>query len=79
MNVDKDNLPVAGDKVIILATCKNGDNNHRYWIMAKLVEDSAEPVVMTKKEAEQAGVTPDRIVGPVTETTGADDSASKTN
>ena len=79
VNVDKDNLPVAGDKVIILATCKNGDNNHRYWIMAKLVEDSAEPVVMTKEEAEQAGVTPDRIVGPVTETTGADDSASKTN
>ena len=62
VNVDKDNLPVAGDKVIILATCKNGDNNHRYWIMAKLVEDTAEPVVMTKEEAEKAGVTPDRIV-----------------
>lgn len=62
VNVDKDNLPVAGDKVIILATCKNGDNNHRYWIMAKLVEDTAEPVVMTKEEAEKAGVTPDRIM-----------------
>ena len=62
VNVDKDNLPVAGDKVIILATLKNGDNSHRYLIMAKLVEDTAEPVVMTKEEAEKAGVTPDRIV-----------------
>lgn len=62
VNVDKDNLPVAGDKVIVLATCKNGDNNHRYFIMAKLVEDSAEPVVMTKAEAEAAGISEDRIV-----------------
>ena len=79
VNVDKDNLPVAGDKVIILATCKNGDDNHRYWIMAKLVEDSAEPVVMTKEEAEQAGVTPDRIIGTAPEKSGTDDTASKTN
>ena len=69
VNVDKDNLPKAGDKVIILATCKNGDNNHRYWIMAKLVEDTSEPVVMTKAEAEKAGVTPDRIVEPAAGTT----------
>lgn len=62
VNVDKDNLPVAGDKVIILATCKNGDNNHRYFIMAKLVEDSAAPVVMTKAEAEAAGISEDRIL-----------------
>ena len=76
VNVDKDNLPVAGDKVIILATCKNGDNNHRYWIMAKLVEDTAEPVVMTKEEAEKAGVTPDRIVE---QNDAADTADKKTN
>ena len=76
LNVDKDNLPVAGDKVIILATCKNGDNNHRYWIMAKLVEDTAEPVVMTKEEVEKAGVTPDHIVE---QNDAADTADKKTN
>ena len=76
VNVENANQPVAGDKVIILATCKNGDNNHRYWIMAKLVEDTAEPVVMTKEEAEKAGVTPNRIVE---QNDAADTADKKTN
>lgn len=62
VNVDKANLPTAGDKVVVLSVCKNGDDNHRYLIMAKMVEDSAEPIVMTKEEAEAAGVTADRIL-----------------
>ena len=62
VNVDKTNLPQAGDKVVVLSVCKNGDDNHRYLIMAKMVEDSAEPIVMTKEEAEAAGVTADRIL-----------------
>ncbi len=80
VNVDKDNLPVVGDKVVILATCKNGDSSHRYWILAKLVEDTAEPVVMTKEEAEKAGVTPDRIITQTTDTTTSKtDTSKKTN
>ncbi len=71
VNVDKDNLPQAGDKVIILATCKNGDNNHRYFIMAKLVEDSAEPLVMTRGEAEEAGIS-DRILEKVDDAANGD-------
>lgn len=62
VNVDKENLPKAGDKVLVLSVCKNGDDNHRYLIMAKLVKDSAEPVSMTKEEARAAGVTEDRIL-----------------
>lgn len=62
VNVDKKNLPVAGDKVLVLSVCKNGDDNHRYLIMAKMVEDSAAPIVMTKEEAAAAGVTEDRIL-----------------
>ncbi len=62
VNVDKKNLPTAGDKVMVLSVCKNGDDYHRYLLMAKMVEDTAAPVVMTKEEAEAAGVTPDRIL-----------------
>lgn len=64
VNVDKTNLPTAGDKVVILSVCKNGDDNHRYLIMAKMVEDTAEEeaVVMTRGEARKAGIAEDRIL-----------------
>lgn len=42
-NLDKDNKPVAGDRVLILSVCKNGDDNHRYLIVAKMIEDTADP------------------------------------
>lgn len=41
-NVDKDNMPVAGDRVLILSVCKNGDDYHRYLVVCKLVEDTDE-------------------------------------
>ena len=64
VNVDKTNLPVAGDKVVVLSVCKNGDDHHRYLLMAKLVEDTAEEkaVVMTRGEAKKAGIAEDRIL-----------------
>lgn len=61
VNVDKTNLPKAGDKVVVLSVCKNGDDHHRYLLMAKLVEDSAAPITMTRGEAEAAGIPADRI------------------
>ena len=42
-NLDKANKPVAGDKVLILSVCKNGDDNHRYLIVCKMIEDTADP------------------------------------
>lgn len=42
-NLDKDNKPVAGDKVLILSVCKNGDDYHRYLIVCKMIEDTADP------------------------------------
>ena len=42
-NLDGANKPVAGDKVLILSVCKNGDDNHRYLIVAKMIEDTADP------------------------------------
>ncbi len=80
VNVDKNNMPVAGDKVVILSVCKNGDDHHRYLLMAKLVEDSAAPVLMTRGEAEAAGIPADRILdkdaaaaaGITVDTAGAD-------
>lgn len=65
VNVDRSSLPKWGDKVLILSVCKNGDDAHRYLVMAKLVEDSAEPLQMTREEAEKAGLT-DRIIGTET-------------
>ncbi len=62
VNVDKDNLPVWGDRVMILSVCKNGDSNHRYLLMAKVVEDTATPIVMTKEQAEADGIASDRIM-----------------
>lgn len=61
VHVNSSDLPAAGDKVIILSTCV-GDDVHRYLMMAKLVEDSAEPLKMTREEAEKAGLT-DKIIG----------------
>lgn len=61
VHVNRDDLPAAGDKVLILSTCI-GIDEYRYLMMAKLVEDSAEPVRMTREEAEKAGLT-DRIIG----------------
>ena len=61
VHVNSSDLPEAGDKVIILSTCV-GDDVHRYLMMAKLVEDSAEPLKMTREEAEKAGLT-DKIIG----------------
>lgn len=42
-NLDRANKPVAGDKVLILSVCKNGDDNHRYLIVCKMIEDTADP------------------------------------
>ena len=42
-NLDKDNKPVAGDRVLILSVCKNGDDSHRYLIVCKMIEDTADP------------------------------------
>lgn len=42
-NLDGANKPVAGDKVLILSVCKNGDDNHRYLIVSKMIEDTADP------------------------------------
>lgn len=42
-NLDGANKPVAGDRVLILSVCKNGDDSHRYLIVAKMIEDTADP------------------------------------
>ena len=42
-NLDRANKPVAGDKVLILPVCKNGDDNHRYLVVCKMIEDTADP------------------------------------
>ncbi len=44
-NLDGDETPVAGDKVLILSVCKNGDTEHRfrYLIVGKMIEDTADP------------------------------------
>ena len=42
-NLDRANKPVAGDKVLILSVCKNGDDNHRYQVDCKMIEDTADP------------------------------------
>lgn len=61
VHVNSSDLPAAGDKVIILSTCI-GNDDYRYLMMAKLVEDSSEPLKMTREEAEKAGLT-DKIIG----------------
>ena len=44
-NLDGAEKPVAGDKVLILSVCKNGDteHKHRFLIVGKMVEDTADP------------------------------------
>ena len=42
-NLDRASKPVAGDKVLILSVCKNGDDNHRYLVVCKMSEDTADP------------------------------------
>ena len=42
-NLDGANKPVAGDRVLILSVCKNGDDSHRYLIVSKMIEDTADP------------------------------------
>lgn len=63
-NLDKDNKPVAGDKVLILSVCKNGDDYHRYLIVCKMIEDTADPTTWPLKD---------------TAATGTADTADKTN
>jgi sortase B len=63
-NLDKDNKPVAGDKVLILSVCKNGDDYHRYLIVCKMIEDTADPTTWPLKD---------------TAATGTADTAAKTN
>lgn len=63
-NLDKDNKPVAGDKVLILSVCKNGDDYHRYLIVCKMIEDTADPTTWLLKD---------------TAATGTADTAAKTN
>ena len=74
--MNTDDLPVWGDKVIILSTCI-GDDRYRYLMLAKLVEDSNEPLEMTREEAEKAGLT-DHIIGlaPAKDAAGGADAAA---
>ena len=57
-NLNGAEKPVAGDKVLILSVCKNGDTQHqfRYLIVGKMVEDTADP--STWAVAETAADTP---------------------
>ena len=50
-HVDTENMPVHGDKVLILLTCDNdtSNDNYRYLIIAKLVEDTDEAAAKTAK------------------------------
>lgn len=50
-NLDRANKPVAGDKVLILSVCKNGDDNHRYLIVCKMIEDTADPTTWPVADA----------------------------
>ena len=54
-NLDKANKPVAGDKVLILSVCKNGDDYHRYLIVCKMIEDTADPTTWALKDDAAAG------------------------
>ena len=56
-NLDKDNKPVAGDKVLILSVCKNGDDAHRYLIVCKMIEDTADPTTWPLKDTAATGTT----------------------
>ena len=53
-NLDRANKPVAGDKVLILSVCKNGDDNHRYLVVCKMIEDTADPTTWPVADANKA-------------------------
>ena len=76
-NLDKDNKPVAGDKVLILSVCKNGDDNHRYLVVCKMIEDTADPTTWPLKDAADG----DTAAAAKTDTSAAakTDTAAKTN
>ena len=78
-NLDKDNKPVAGDKVLILSVCKNGDDNHRYLVVCKMIEDTADPTTWPLKDA--AAAKTDTSAAAKTDTSAAakTDTAAKTN
>ena len=50
-HVDADNMPVHGDRVLILLTCDNdtSNDNYRYLVIAKMVEDTDEIAKDAKK------------------------------
>lgn len=76
-NLDKDNKPVAGDKVLILSVCKNGDDNHRYLVVCKMIEDTADPTTWPLKDAADG----DTAAAAKTDTSAAakTDTAAKAN
>lgn len=55
-NVDKNDIPTAGDRVLLLSVCKNGDDTHRYLIVGKVVEDTDEINAANQAAAEEAAL-----------------------
>lgn len=86
-NLDKDNKPVAGDKVLILSVCKNGDDYHRYLIVCKMIEDTADPSTWPLKDdaaaatgtTDTAGTTTGTKTDAKTNTTTKTDTSAKTD
>ena len=60
--LDEDNMPVHGDKVLLLSVCKNGDDNHRYLVVGKMIEDTDDPE--TWKLATRSDIDSDKEVKP---------------
>ena len=80
-NLDKDNKPVAGDKVLILSVCKNGDDYHRYLIVCKMIEDTADPSTWPLKEdaAAATGITDTTGTSSGTKTDAKTNTTAKTD
>ena len=83
-NLDKDNKPVAGDKVLILSVCKNGDDYHRYLIVCKMIEDTADPSTWPLKDDAAAatgttGTSTGTKTDAKTNTTAKTDTSAKTD
>lgn len=55
-NVDKNDIPTAGDRLLILSVCKNGDDAHRYLIIGKVVEDTDEINAANLAAAQEAAL-----------------------
>ena len=55
-HVDPDNMPVHGDRVLILSTCDNdtSNNDYRYLIIGKMVEDTDELTRQAEEEKREA-------------------------